>query len=152
MIKVNKNHKLKTVPVRIIKKIVELVLSSEKPSEYKQMRIDVNFIDDELMTELNETYKKRSGTTDILSFNFNEQEEKYYFLGELYLSVPVLEKQAKQMGHSIEKELAILLIHGTLHLLGYEHHNGKAKRLRMEKAEQKYFKVVEEEIFRGEFN
>jgi probable rRNA maturation factor len=60
--------------------------------------------------ELNKKYRRKNEVTDVLSFNY----------GEIFICLPQAKKQAKQLGHSLKKELAILLIHGLLHLAGYD--------------------------------
>lgn len=60
--------------------------------------------------ELNKKYRKKNKVTDVLSFDY----------GEIFICLPQAKKQAKKFGHSLKKELAILLIHGLLHLAGYD--------------------------------
>ncbi len=82
---------------------------------------------DETMHELNRTYREIDKTTDVLAFAFQEDEEFQFSpdglkqLGEVVVSLPQAEKQAKELGHSLEQEVAVLTIHGVLHLLGYDH-------------------------------
>ena len=85
--------------------------------------------------ELNKTYRDVDKVTDVLAFSLEpviipgrEPEEDFIsppnglrHLGELIISYPQAQQQAKDGGHSLKKELAILIIHGTLHLLGYDH-------------------------------
>ena len=79
--------------------------------------ININFIDDRLMKKLNKKYRKKEGTTDVLSFNLNAEG----MLGEVYISVPQAKRQAKEYNCSLDQELWRLAKHGTLHLLGYTH-------------------------------
>jgi len=142
MVLINKTIQHKDIKETLVKKIVQFVLEKENFNQKKSIKVVVNFIDDKLMSELNAKYKKRIGTTDILSFNFDEQEGAVYFLGELYLSVNMIEQNAIELHHSFEKELVVLLIHGTLHLLGYEHNNGKVKRDKMQAKEKEYLSSI----------
>lgn len=82
------------------------------------------FIDDEKMHELNKNYRGIDRTTDVLSFAFEDNNKICYNirqLGEIYVSIPKMVSQAKEYGHSEKRELAFLVVHGLLHLLGYDH-------------------------------
>lgn len=86
------------------------------------------FIDDEKMHELNKNYRGIDRTTDVLSFAFEDNNKICYNirqLGEIYISIPQMIKQAKDYQHSEKRELAFLVVHGLLHLLGYDHTKGK---------------------------
>jgi probable rRNA maturation factor len=79
--------------------------------------IIINLIDDKLMRRLNRKYRGIDKTTDVLSFEIGEEG----ILGEVYISYPKAQRQAKEYNCSIGEELARLAGHGTLHLLGYKH-------------------------------
>jgi probable rRNA maturation factor len=79
--------------------------------------VSLNFIDDRLMKKLNRKYRKKNKTTDVLSFNLNEEG----MLGEVYISIPQAKRQAKEYNCSLDRELVRLTEHGILHLLGYTH-------------------------------
>ena len=83
--------------------------------------------DDTTVHELNHTYRGIDATTDVLAFAFQEDTEfpsitdGMKHLGEVIISYPQLAKQAKDFGHSPKDEIGILVVHGVLHLLGYDH-------------------------------
>ena len=79
--------------------------------------VNLNFVDDKAMKELNRKYRRKNQTTDVLSFNLNEEG----LLGEIYISLPQAKRQAKEYNCSLECELIRLTGHGILHLLGYTH-------------------------------
>ena len=81
---------------------------------------NIVFVDDAYMTELNETYKGRTGTTDVLSFNLTDGNEDMY-AGEVYVSLERAKEQALEYGASFEREVVRLVVHGLLHLSGYVH-------------------------------
>jgi probable rRNA maturation factor len=86
---------------------------------------------DGVICELNQKYRGVDEATDVLAFALTETEsEKDSFitppngilhLGEVIISYPQAKRQAEEYGHPVEQELALLIIHGMLHLLGYEH-------------------------------
>ncbi|MFC4767961.1 rRNA maturation RNase YbeY [Effusibacillus consociatus] len=94
----------------------------------------VSLVDDETIQELNRTYRNKDVPTDVLSFALQEsydEEPDIVFeeedgedvepLGDIVISVPTAIRQAEEYGHSIERELAFLAVHGFLHLIGYDH-------------------------------
>jgi probable rRNA maturation factor len=90
------------------------------------------------ISQLNEKYLGHEGPTDVLAFALNESPSEVVFpvpegddtlhLGEVIISYPQAEKQAMGHRHSVKKEVAILVIHGTLHLLGYDHGEPEDKK------------------------
>lgn len=82
--------------------------------------------DDEQVRELNREYAGEDKATDVLSFSLQEGEEfvspdDVTRLGEVIVSYPTAERQANEAGHPVADEVAHLLVHGILHLLGYDH-------------------------------
>ena len=73
--------------------------------------------------ELNRTYRHIDAPTDVLSFVYDmvDPETNARYLGDIIISAEKLREQADQAGHSIEKELCTLIVHGVLHLYGYDH-------------------------------
>ncbi|OFZ21019.1 MAG: rRNA maturation RNase YbeY [Bdellovibrionales bacterium GWB1_55_8] len=73
------------------------------------------------MARLNEFYRGKKGPTDVLSFEAPEVFREQGLLGELVICLPVMKKQAREIGHPAKEELRVLLVHGLLHLLGQDH-------------------------------
>lgn len=98
--------------------------------------LSVAFVDDDRMRELNRDWRGKDSTTDVLSFSQIEGEpfsSMTEMLGDVVISVPVLEKQAADGGWTVEEELARLLLHGMLHLLGFDHEEEEdARAMRFE--------------------
>lgn len=92
--------------------------------------LSIAFVNSKEIKKLNKTYLKRNRETDVLSFPGEGK-----LLGEIVISLPQAKKQAKIFGHSLEKEIKIILIHSILHLLGFNHHRKKDKK-RMEEKER----------------
>jgi rRNA maturation RNase YbeY len=86
---------------------------------------------DEEMTELNRMYRQCHRTTDVLSFSQLEGESASLnpqLLGDVIISLPMAARQAKQRGVDLFIEVLFLLVHGVLHLLGFEHVGGSRKQ------------------------
>ena len=109
----------------LIRRSCNAVLDFEKfdgPAE-----ISVTFVDNNHSHELNKQYRNIDRPTDVLSFALNEGEDDGYdgpdtaLLGDIIISLEKVQEQADEYGHSFERELAYLTIHGMLHILGYDH-------------------------------
>jgi probable rRNA maturation factor len=83
---------------------------------------------DARVRDLNRRYRDEDKRTDVLSFSQREDAGEFVVppeeparLGDVVISLPAARRQAKQAGHSLEREIALLVVHGLLHLLGYDH-------------------------------
>jgi len=87
--------------------------------------------DDDQLQALNKEYRGINQPTDVLSFEGGEtmpgMKEDDPYLGDIVISLPMAERQAKQGGHSLKSELQLLAVHGTLHLLGFDHEEPEEK-------------------------
>ena len=87
------------------------------------------FTDDAGISELNLRYLGRSGPTNVLAFPLSEGEPDFF--AEIVISVETAEREARLSGRSREERIEELLIHGILHLVGYDHEDpGRARRMR----------------------
>ncbi len=98
--------------------------------------VSISFIDDSYMRELNLKYKDNNRTTDVLSF---PQEGE--LLGDILISVDKATAQSEELGHTFEQEVRRLVVHGILHLLGYNHKKPQEARL-MEEKEKEILKFL----------
>lgn len=84
----------------------------------------LSFVEPEMIQELNKNFRGVDSVTDVLSFESGgevDPETGLEYLGDIIICLSQAEKQAAQSGHSLENEIALLEIHGLLHLLGYDH-------------------------------
>ena len=77
--------------------------------------------DDVHIQQLNRDYRQKDTPTDVLSFEMSDTIHPHTPLGEVYISIDRATAQAQDAGHSFEYEIHLLAIHGSLHLLGFEH-------------------------------
>ncbi|MDT3426556.1 putative rRNA maturation factor [Paenibacillus forsythiae] len=114
--------------------------------------VDLTFVDNARIHELNKEYRGIDRPTDVLSFALNESgedepeivyelsaeeaEELPDMLGDIIISVTRAKEQAEDYGHSLERELGFLFVHGFLHLLGYDHQDEASEAEMMGKQEQ----------------
>lgn len=110
--------------------------------------ISVLLVDNETIQEFNRDYRGKDSVTDILSFPMEEDIEENSepkviggpgerMLGDIVISVEKAVEQAAEYGHSIERELAFLAVHGMLHLLGYDHEKNEAAKKIMQTEEKR---------------
>ena len=101
--------KLKRVVIRTVKNALKL--------HGKNGHVSVLITSDEIIKGLNSKFRGIDEPTDVLSFPSGEQK----FLGDFAISMDRANKQAESFGHSVEREIAFLSAHATLHLLGFDH-------------------------------
>ena len=104
-------------------RLAEFVLDREEAPVYTELSIAIVEVFE--MTELNEKYRGKEGPTDVLSFECDDlcaaEPDEPVTLGDVVIAPEIAEAQAEEYGHTVEQELNLLLVHGVLHLLGYDH-------------------------------
>lgn len=100
---------------------VKAVLANEQQSPETELTVVLS--DDQQLLELNLQFMGINSTTDVLSFTADEidPETDSVYLGDVIISYERAQAQASVAGHSLEDELQLLVVHGILHLLGYDH-------------------------------
>ena len=132
MIEINNTTKVK-INNKLIKKTVEKFLTKNKKVKKD---ISIAFIGDNKIKELNNNYRKKDKTTDVLSF-----EGEGNFLGEVLINPNQIKRQIKESGNSFKEELIFILVHGLLHLVGYNDETEK-DRLKMIKLGKNFIKTI----------
>ena len=93
----------------------------------------VVFVGDEEIHEMNREYRGVDRVTDVISFAFEDNNDLVYndirMLGDIFICIPQMKRQATEHGHSEKRELSFLAVHGILHLLGYDHMNEKDEKV-----------------------
>ncbi len=131
----------------IVKKVFEKCFEIEGLQDSK-LYITVTFTNPENIQKINKEYRNIDRPTDVLSFPMFEKEELdkkiqendfpcQDILGDIVISIPKVEEQAKEYGHSFERELSYMLVHGFYHLMGYDH---------MEEEDKKAMRTKEDEV------
>lgn len=97
----------------------------------KQAEISVLIVDTEEGAELNQQWRAKEGPTNVLSFPSDLPEElQLPLLGDLVICAPVVEREAQEQEKTLESHWAHMIIHGTLHLLGFDHvEDGEAEEM-----------------------
>ena len=120
--------------------IKEAIRLAEGPEEAE---VSLMLVDDQRIHSLNLEYRGVDRPTDVLSFALQEESEEEPdsdyeddMLGDIVISAERAREQAEEYGHSFEREIVYLAVHGTLHLLGYDHEEEKDKQEMRSKEEE----------------
>jgi rRNA maturation RNase YbeY len=108
--------------------------------------LSILFTDDKHIAELNYRFLKRDGPTNVLAFpmeNVSESGPKTPMLGDIVISLDTAERDSKKIGEDFGKTISRLLIHGFLHLLGYDHERSDADARQMERETERLLSVME---------
>lgn len=122
------DHPTKTVDPLLLGKMEECLMQAGRLTKTEKAEFSVLFVDEERIQEINREYRKIDKATDVISFALNDErellqdfEELAFHLGDILICIDIAEKQAEEYGHSYEREMCFLVIHGFLHLVGYDH-------------------------------
>ena len=133
----------------IINNVVDECFKEEK-LDTTNLYISITLTDPKEIRNLNNEYRHIDKETDVLSFPMFEKSEIENILqgkcievqdvlGDIIISIPKVEEQAKEYGHSFERELSYMLVHGFYHLIGYDH---------MEEEDKKEMRTKEEKVLK----
>lgn len=125
---VDETEKLSKEEMEEVEKLLNFAAQKEVVEDNSE--VSVTFVTNERIHEINREYREKDAPTDVISFAMEELGEGEIeligaelprVLGDIIISIPKAEEQAKEYGHSFIRELGFLSVHGFLHLLGYDH-------------------------------
>jgi len=123
-----------------LRQIAEILLGALKQG---RAELSIALVGDREMRPLNSKYRRKKQTTDVLSFLVEDQPMLgAKILGDVVISVEQARRQAKQRGNTLKSEMATLLIHGILHLLGYDHEKSPRQAKIMFARERKLYALL----------
>lgn len=125
----------------MIRRVARKTLAAEG---YRKVQTSILFCSDSYIRKLNRKYRRVDASTDVLTFSMHEGKFSNFHpevLGDVVISLETASRQAKRFRHSLNKETILLVIHGILHLLGYDHLKKKDKEL-MRKKEKEILKSL----------
>lgn len=127
-IQINYDHRKEDLERLPLHELVVFVLSAEECPDNTE--VSLSFVNDDAIAELNQQYRGKEGPTDVLSFECDGavedddpamEDERAFVLGDVVIAPDVAERQTREFGTSFEEEVSLLLVHGLLHLCGYDH-------------------------------
>src|SRR5690625_3446902 len=134
------------VPSNMVALLRKSLRYAAEKEDLKEAEMSLSFVHDEQIQALNAEYRQINAPTDVLTFAMqnNTQEEEIMhdqehlspILGDIIISFDRAKEQAKAYGHSLEREMGFLTIHGFLHLLGYHHEEPKAEKVMFQRQEE----------------
>ena len=110
----------------------DVIKRTFKHEKIKEANFSIVFVDNDKIQYLNKNYRNIDRVTDVISFAFEDNNKIEYetrFLGEIYICIPRMIEQSIEYGHSETRELAFLVVHGLLHLLGYDHQTKEEEKI-----------------------
>lgn len=119
MVEINNKTRSK-INLSLVKKATEDFLKYYKK---EKCEVSIAFVSDRKMRELNKTYRKKDRATDVLAFAGQGLD-----LGEVIINYAQIKRQAREFGNSARQELVFILVHGLLHLLGYDDGDEKGRK------------------------
>jgi probable rRNA maturation factor len=135
MIEIN-NLTASSLDEKFLKKVAGTILKGESAVwRRKNKDLSIAFVGPTRIKELNKKYLKKNKNTDVLSFLYENG-------GELVICPREVRKNAKKFNSTFKKELTWVLIHGILHLLGYNHEKSKKETERMERKQEHYLEKI----------
>lgn len=132
----------------LIRRCCNAVLVHEQITEGSE--ISVSFVSNEEIKKLNAEYRNKPVETDVLSFSYADADGKFQksvetgllMIGDVVLSIEKAMEQANMFGHSLQREVAYLVVHSVFHLLGYDHEAGGLDQVRMREREELVLKQL----------
>ena len=126
---INHDHRPELTERLPLERLARLVL--EREGLPAGTEVSVTFVDDEEIARLNEEFRGKEGPTDVLSFECDGVDDDLGFpdavedapfeLGDVVIAPDVAARQTREFGTTFEEEISLLLVHGLLHLCGYDH-------------------------------
>jgi len=127
--------------------LVESILqfAARKENIEKDTELSVTFVDNDRIREINKEYRNKDSATDVISFALEEMGEDEVeivgaemprMLGDIIISIERTKEQAEEYGHSFDRELGFLALHGFLHLLGFDHMNEEDEKVMFTKQKE----------------
>ena len=130
------DQNIKKIDIKKIKEVVKTVLKQEIGD--RSFEINILITNDNTIKEYN-IYRGKNEPTDVLSFAYGLDEE---VIGDIVVSVETIDKQSTEFGNSFEEEFFYILIHGVLHIVGYDHETSEQDAKKMFELQDSYFKKL----------
>jgi len=124
--------------ISIMKKVLEKALKIEK---IKNATFNIILVDNDYIHKINKEYRNIDRETDVITFALEDEDTVQLpnsdrVLGDIYISLDKAKSQSIEYGHSFERELCFLAVHGFYHLLGYDHQTKEEEEIMFKKQEE----------------
>jgi probable rRNA maturation factor len=109
------------------RRVRDVVIATLKAERVRDALISVAFVGSDAMARLNKNFLSHDGPTDVISFGLARSGKGQPVIGDIYICPRVAERNAKSLRVTLKEELTRLIIHGMLHILGYDHPEGDGR-------------------------
>ena len=125
---IDETNEIEEAAQQLVENILQFAAQKENIDEGTEL--SVTFVDNSRIQEINKEYRNKDAATDVISFAMEEMGEDEMkivgadiprMLGDIIISIERTKEQAAEYGHSFDRELGFLALHGFLHLLGFDH-------------------------------
>ncbi|PSL41209.1 putative rRNA maturation factor [Planomicrobium soli] len=125
--------------------VEKVLLHAATAEDIGDAEVSVSFVTNDMIRGINKEYRGKNEPTDVISFPMEEMGEGEVevvgmmaprMLGDIIISIDRTKEQAADYGHSFERELGFLAVHGFLHLLGYDHMNKEDEKIMFSRQEE----------------
>ena len=136
----DETNQLEQNQLELLEKLLDY--AREKEEIENDAELSITIVDNETIQEINKQYRDKDQPTDVISFALEEHGEEEIeirgdnlprHLGDIIISIEKVNEQANEYGHSFNRELGFLAVHGFLHLLGYDHMTTEEEKEMMER-------------------
>lgn len=128
----DKTKSLTEEQLTLVDKIIQCAAAVEELQLKDDTEMSVTFVDNQEIREINREYRNKDQATDVISFAIEDEMEEEFSavfeefdlprdIGDIFVSVDKIKEQAEEYAHSFDRELGFLIVHGFLHLNGYDH-------------------------------
>lgn len=140
----NEHGSFDDIDLEAVKKIACEIMTQEKLPDNAELSLV--FCDDDTIKDLNNNFRGKNEPTDVLSFPMTQNkfvnfEPETILLGDIVISLDTALKQAKELKHSLTTEITFLLIHGILHLIGFDHINEDERKVMLKRESDIFTKL-----------
>lgn len=132
-----------SIETKKVKKIIIFIMKNLKLRSSQE--VSITFLNLSEMTQLHEKWMREPGPTDVMSFRLSEISDFDHSLGDIVICPDVADQDAKKLKKQPGLHLTFLLVHGMLHLIGFDH-QAKAEKVEMQRQEQNLMKKIEREL------
>lgn len=119
-------------------------------NEFGDFSVELVFVDSIQSRQLNKEFLNKDYATDVLSFPFSQMGLESKFIGSIVINIDLAKKVSLELNHSINEEIALLFIHGFLHLMGYDHEIDSGEQRELESKLINKFNLPKSLIIRNE--
>lgn len=118
LLSIRNRQRTRPVDLRLLRKITNFLL--KEILNQPQFELGIHLVAADEMAKVNETFLQHAGSTDVITFDYNDAKSKNELHGEIFISIDDAVKQAKEFRTTWQSELARYIVHGILHLQGYD--------------------------------